>query len=149
MLSVLFKIHVRKHRPRHLNFRNVNCVKVRCFASQRHRVSLSNQIASHISHECIFSNYWYIEIADGILQPSNLTETHGGIMNNSRVISEQKGLRRRSWCGACSGGGAPRAGICFSPEGHTPRSAPTAVFMATVSYYSVPPSPSPESPVLR
>lgn len=66
-------------------------------------------------------------------------------MNNSRVISEQKSLRIKSWCG----GGSPRAGICFAPEGHTPRFTPTGVFMATVSYYSVPPSPSPKSPVLR
>lgn len=70
-------------------------------------------------------------------------------MNNSRVISEQKGLRIRSWCGDWSGGGSPRADICFSPEGHTPRFTPTGVFMATVSYYSVPLSLSPDSPVLR
>lgn len=67
-------------------------------------------------------------------------------MNNSHVISEQK---RRVGVEIGSGGGSPRVDICFSPEGHTPRFTPTGVFMATVSYYSVPPSLSPKSPVLR
>lgn len=70
-------------------------------------------------------------------------------MNNSHVISEQKSLKIRKWCGDLSEGGSPRADICFSPEGHTPRFTPTGVFMATVSYYSVLPRLSPKLPVLR